>query len=37
MNRQTFTDATRLFFGGLGSLVSSLAVLMFATTSFDIV
>lgn len=37
MNRQIFTETARVLSVGLGSLVSSIALLMFATTSFDIV
>lgn len=37
MTRHFVSEATRLFFVGLGSLVTSIALVMFATTRLDIV
>jgi hypothetical protein len=37
MNRQIFDNATRIFFVGLGSLVSSMTLLSMATTTFRLV
>jgi hypothetical protein len=37
MNRQIIGNATRIFFVGLGSLVSSMTLLSIAATTFDLV